>query len=45
MREVRVVLWGLAKGSGIARLLCKRKGVHIAAACDINPAYAGKSGV
>ena len=44
MREVRVVLWGLgAMGSGIARLLCKRKGVHIAAACDINPAYAGKT--
>ena len=44
MREVRVVLWGLgAMGSGIARVLGKRKGVHVVGACDINPAYVGKN--
>ena len=44
MREVRVVLWGLgAMGSGMARLLAKRKGVHVAAACDINPSYVNKN--
>ena len=44
MREVRVVMWGLgAMGSGIARLLSGRRGVEIAAACDINPRYAGRN--
>lgn len=44
MREVRVVIWGLgAMGSGIARLLSSRRGVQVAAACDINPGYVGKN--
>ncbi|MDD4080753.1 MAG: 2,4-diaminopentanoate dehydrogenase [Eubacteriales bacterium] len=44
MREVRVVLWGLgAMGSGIARLLSRRKGVLVVGACDINPDYAGRN--
>ncbi len=44
MREVRVVLWGLgAMGSGIARLLSKRRGVQVIGACDINPELLGKN--
>lgn len=44
MREVRVVLWGLgAMGSGIARVLARRKGVLVVGACDINPDYAGRN--
>lgn len=44
MRNVRVALWGLgAMGRGIAGLLMGRKGVEIAGACDLNPAFTGMS--
>ncbi len=44
MRKIRVALWGFgAMGSGIARVLLRKKGVEIAGACDIHPQRAGKS--
>lgn len=44
MQKIRVALWGFgAMGSGIARVLLRKKGVEIAGACDIHPDRAGRS--
>ncbi len=44
MRKVRVALWGFgAMGSGIARVLLRKKGVEIAGVCDLHPDRVGKS--
>ena len=41
--DIKIILWGLgAMGSGIARLLLKKKGVRIVAAFDRDPTKAGK---
>ena len=43
MRNVRVVIWGFgAMGSGMARMLLKKKGVEIVGVCDMHPDRAGK---
>ncbi|WHH61246.1 2,4-diaminopentanoate dehydrogenase [Petroclostridium sp. X23] len=43
MRNVRVAIWGFgAMGSGMARMLLKKKGVEIAGVCDRNPSIVGK---
>lgn len=44
MQKIRVALWGFgAMGSGIARVLLRKKGVEICGACDIHPDRAGRS--
>jgi hypothetical protein len=44
MDNVKVVIWGFgAMGSGMARMLLKKKGVDIAGVCDLHPQRAGKS--
>lgn len=43
-RKVQVLLWGFgAMGSGMARMLLKKKGVEIAGVCDMHPERVGKS--
>ncbi len=43
MRNVRVVIWGFgAMGSGMARMLLKKKGVDIVGVCDMHPDRVGK---
>lgn len=42
--KVKVVIWGFgAMGSGMARMLLKKKGFEIVGVCDKNPEYIGKS--
>lgn len=44
MENVKVVLWGFgAMGSGMARVLLRRKGIEIVGVCDMHPERAGKS--
>lgn len=44
MDNVKVVIWGFgAMGSGMARMLLKKKGVDIVGVCDLHPQRAGKS--
>ncbi len=44
MRNVRVVHWGFgAMGSGIARVLCGRRGVEITGVCDTRQDCVGRS--
>ena len=44
MENVKVALWGFgAMGSGIAKVLLRKKGVDIVGVCDIHPARVGKS--
>lgn len=44
MDNIRVALWGFgAMGSGIARVLLRKKGVEIIGVCDMHPARVGKS--
>ena len=44
MDNVKVVIWGFgAMGSGMARMLLKKKGVDIIGVCDLHPQRAGKS--
>ena len=44
MENVKVALWGFgAMGSGIAKVLLRKKGVDIVGVCDIHPARAGRS--
>lgn len=44
MENVRVVIWGFgAMGSGMARMLLKKKGVDIVGVCDMDPNKVGKS--
>lgn len=43
MRNVRVVIWGFgAMGSGMARMLLKKKGIDIVGVCDLHPDRIGK---
>lgn len=43
MRNIRVVIWGFgAMGSGMARVLLKKKGVEIVGVCDVHPDRVGK---
>ena len=43
-RSVKVVIWGLgAMGSGMAKMLLKKKGFKICGVCDSNPNYVGLS--
>ena len=38
MENVKVALWGFgAMGSGIAKVLLRKKGVDIVGVCDIHP--------
>jgi len=42
--KVKVAIWGFgAMGSGIARLILRKKGFEIVGVCDRNPQFAGKS--
>lgn len=42
--KVKVVIWGFgAMGSGMAKMLLKKKGFEIVGVCDKNPEYIGKS--
>lgn len=45
MRDnVKVAIWGFgAMGSGMARMLLKKKGVEIVGVCDLHPERAGRS--
>ena len=44
MENVKVALWGFgAMGSGIAKVLLRKKGVDIVGVCDIHPARVGRS--
>ncbi|SCG83224.1 dihydrodipicolinate reductase [Proteiniborus sp. DW1] len=44
MDNVKVVIWGFgAMGSGMARMLLKKKGVEIVGVCDLDPNKVGKS--
>ena len=44
MENVKVALWGFgAMGSGIAKVLLRKKGVDIVGVCDIHPARVGSS--
>jgi 4-hydroxy-tetrahydrodipicolinate reductase len=41
--KVRVVIWGFgAMGSGMAKMLLKKKGVEIVGVCDLHPDRAGR---
>lgn len=42
--NVKVIVWGFgAMGSGIAKMLLKKKGVEIVGVCDMYPKIVGKS--
>lgn len=44
MNNVKVVIWGFgAMGSGMAKMLLKKKGVEIVGVCDMAPNKVGKS--
>ena len=44
MENVKVALWGFgAMGSGIAKVLLRKKGVDIVGVCDIHPARVDRS--
>ncbi|WP_352418493.1 2,4-diaminopentanoate dehydrogenase [Proteiniborus sp.] len=44
MEMVKVVIWGFgAMGSGMAKMLLKKKGVEIVGVCDMSPSKIGKS--
>lgn len=44
MENVKVAVWGFgAMGSGITRVLLRRKGVDVVGVCDIHPQRVGKS--
>lgn len=44
MGNVKVVIWGFgAMGSGMAKMLLKKKGVEIVGVCDMSPNKIGKS--
>ncbi|MGL5346216.1 MAG: 2,4-diaminopentanoate dehydrogenase [Peptostreptococcaceae bacterium] len=44
MRNVKVGIWGFgAMGSGMARMLLKKKGIEIVAVCDMHPERVNKS--
>ncbi len=44
MEKVKVVIWGFgAMGSGMAKMLLKKKGVEIIGVCDVSPSKVGKS--
>ncbi len=44
MGKVKVVIWGFgAMGSGMAKMLLKKKGVEIIGVCDVSPSKVGKS--
>lgn len=44
MENIRAALWGFgAMGSGIARVLLRKKGIEIVGVCDMHPARVGKS--
>lgn len=44
MENIRIALWGFgAMGSGIAKVLMRKKGCEIVGVCDIHPARVGKS--
>lgn len=44
MDNVKVVIWGFgAMGSGMAKMLLKKKGVEIVGVCDLDPNKVGKS--
>lgn len=44
MRNVRVGIWGFgAMGSGMAKMLLKKKGIEIVAVCDMHPERVNKS--
>lgn len=44
MENVKVVIWGFgAMGSGMAKMLLKKKGVDIVGVCDMSPNKVGKS--
>lgn len=44
MENVKVVIWGFgAMGSGMAKMLLKKKGVDIVGVCDMSPDKVGKS--
>ncbi len=44
MNNVKVAIWGFgAMGSGMAKMLLKKKGVDIVGVCDVHPQRAGKS--
>lgn len=44
MDNVKVVIWGFgAMGSGMARMLLKKKGIEIVGVCDLDPNKVGKS--
>ncbi|HEY8364455.1 MAG TPA: 2,4-diaminopentanoate dehydrogenase [Haloplasmataceae bacterium] len=42
--KVKVAIWGFgAMGSGMARMILRKKGFEITGVCDMNPNYVGKS--
>lgn len=44
MENIKVAIWGFgAMGSGVAKVLLRKKGVDITGVCDIHPNRAGKS--
>ncbi|MGL4797488.1 MAG: 2,4-diaminopentanoate dehydrogenase [Paraclostridium sp.] len=44
MRNIRVGIWGFgAMGSGMAKMILKKKGIEICGICDKNPNIVGKS--
>lgn len=44
MENIKVVIWGFgAMGSGMAKVLLRRKGIEIVGVCDMHPQRAGKS--
>lgn len=44
MRNIRVGIWGFgAMGSGMAKMILKKKGIEIYGVCDKNPNIVGKS--
>lgn len=43
MRNVRVVIWGFgAMGSGMARMILKKRGIEIVGVCDMHPDRVGR---
>lgn len=44
MENIKVAIWGFgAMGSGVAKVLLRKKGVDITGVCDIHPARVGKA--
>ena len=44
MENIKVAIWGFgAMGSGVAKVLLRKKGVDITGVCDIHPARVGRS--